>query len=55
LRELRPDHPWPEDIEGLGRDLSRVSTEREEQMLRRMGRKGWVSLRESLESAVADL
>ena len=30
LRELRPDHKWPEDIKGLGRGLSRVSTEREE-------------------------
>lgn len=56
LRELRPDHKWPEDIKDLGRYLSRVSTEQEEEMLRRrMGRKGWVELRESLESAVADL
>lgn len=55
LRELRPDHIFPEDIEGLGRDMSTVSTEREELLLKRMGRKGFVGLRECLEDSVAAL
>lgn len=55
LRELRAGHVFPEDILGLGRDSSKVSTEREELLLRRMGRKGCLSLRDSLESAVAAL
>jgi hypothetical protein len=52
LRKLRPDHDWPQDIEGLGRDLSKVSTERELVMLKDMGRPGWVTLRESIEAAL---
>ena len=52
LRELKPGHEWPDDVAGLGRDLLRVSTEREEGMLKSIGRRGWVELRESLRDAV---
>jgi len=55
LRELRPDHSWPEDVEGLGRDMTTVSTEREEMLLKRMGRDGFVGLKESLRDNVASL
>lgn len=52
-RKLYPEQKFMDDIPGLGRDLSKVSNERAEEMVRRFGRPGWTSLEESVADAVA--
>ncbi|KAI9687655.1 MAG: hypothetical protein M1820_010412, partial [Bogoriella megaspora] len=43
-RKLYPNKKFPEDTEGLGRDIMKIPNERAEQMLKDMGMGGWTSL-----------
>ena len=42
----------PEDVVGLGRDLSRLDNGPGEELLRRFGRRGWTGLEESVRENV---
>lgn len=55
LREIRPRHQFPEDVPGLGEDMSKVSTVKEEELLHRMGRQGWTKLSEILEDGLKSM
>jgi len=55
LREIRPRHQFPEDVPGLGEDMSKVSTVKEEELLHRMGRSGWTKLPEILEDSLKSM
>lgn len=48
LRKLCPGKDFPPDIEGLGRDLSRLDNRPGEKLLRKFGREGWMGLEESV-------
>lgn len=51
LRNLYPDRKFIEDIPDLGRDLSKVSNERAEEIVKRFGGPGWTSLEDSIRDA----
>ena len=51
LRKLYPEQKFMDDIPNLGRDLSKVSNGRAEELVRRFGRPGWTSLEESVADA----
>ncbi|KAE9372099.1 Nadph-dependent carbonyl reductase from Sporobolomyces Salmonicolor [Stipitochalara longipes BDJ] len=55
LREIRPQHQFPEDVPGLGEDMSKVSTVKEEELLRRLGRQGWIKLPQTLEDGLKSM
>jgi len=55
LREIRPQHQFPEDVPGLGEDMSQVSTVKEEELLRRLGRIGWIKLPQALEDGLKSM
>ena len=52
LRRLYPDKTFPGDIEGLGRDLSKLDNSQGADILRRFGRDGWTGLEESVRENV---
>lgn len=52
FRELYPEHKFIDDYPDLGRDLSKVANERAEELVKRFGRPGWTSLRDSVKDAV---
>lgn len=52
FRELYPQHKFINDYPDLGRDLSKVSNERAEELVKRFDRPGWTSLRDSVKDAV---
>ncbi|KAI9660479.1 MAG: hypothetical protein M1821_009829 [Bathelium mastoideum] len=47
-RTMFPGKKFVDDIEGQGRDLSKIPNERAEQLLKEMGRTGWTSMEETL-------
>ena len=47
-RAMFPGKKFVDDIEVLGRDLTKVPNQRAEELLKAMGREGWTSLEESL-------
>ncbi len=49
LRELRPNHKFPDDIPNPGEDMTTIDNAEDEKLLVRMGRKGWISFRESMD------
>lgn len=53
FRKLYPEGKFIDNIPDLGRDLSKVSNGRAEELVKRMGRPGWESLEASVK-AVAD-
>ncbi|KUJ12999.1 NAD-P-binding protein [Mollisia scopiformis] len=55
LRELRPGHDFPEDVEGLGHDLSTVANGEAEKLLLRFAGYGWIELRELMEQNLSSL
>ncbi|KAL8895906.1 MAG: hypothetical protein Q9207_007957 [Kuettlingeria erythrocarpa] len=50
LRKLAPERPFPADIEGQGRDLSRLDNGPGAELLRKFGRSGWTSMEESVKN-----
>lgn len=50
LRKLDPGKSLPDDIEGLGRDLSRLDNGPGAELLKKFGRSGWTSLEESVKN-----
>ncbi|KAH8900818.1 NAD(P)-binding protein [Thozetella sp. PMI_491] len=54
LRKLYPDRQFIEDIPDLGRDLSKVTNERAEELLKRISGHGWMNLEETIKQSVAD-
>ena len=52
FRKLYPDRKFVDDLPDQGADLSTVSTERSEGILRRMGVDGFTGLEESLKRTV---
>ncbi|KAG4414516.1 hypothetical protein IFR04_012361 [Cadophora malorum] len=52
LRELRPEQNFPAEIPGLGNDLTKVDNAGAEALLIRMGRPGFIGLRETLEQSL---
>ncbi len=52
LRKLYPERPFPADIEGLGRDLSRLDNGPGAELLRKFGRSGWTSMEKSVKNNV---
>lgn len=55
LRKLYPSKTFPEDIEGLGRDLSKVDNSQGAELLKRFGRDGWTSFEESVKDNVGEV
>lgn len=55
LRELRPQHQFPEDVEGLGDDLSTVDNGEAERLLHRISGHGWFELRDLTEQNLISL
>lgn len=55
FRKQNPGKTFPEDVEGMGRDLSQIPTEFAEELLKKHYGKGWTSLEESLEANTATL
>ncbi|KAL9095037.1 MAG: hypothetical protein Q9165_002639 [Trypethelium subeluteriae] len=47
-RKMFPNKKFVDDIQGLGRDLSKVPNQRAEELLKEMGRPGWTRLEDSL-------
>ncbi|KAL8825860.1 MAG: hypothetical protein Q9170_007630 [Blastenia crenularia] len=54
LRKLYPEKGIQGDIEGLGRDLSKLDNSPGAKLLRKFGRKGWASLEESVRDNVGE-
>ena len=52
FRELYPEQKFISDYPNLGRDLSKVANERAEELVKRFGRPGWTSLKDSVKDAV---
>ncbi|KAL8721136.1 MAG: hypothetical protein Q9225_002119 [Loekoesia sp. 1 TL-2023] len=52
LRELYPSRSFSGDIESLGRDLSKLDNSQGAELLKRFGRDGWTSLKESVKDNV---
>mgnify|MGYP003662593670 CR=1 FL=1 len=52
LRELRPEQNFPAGIPDLGNDLTKVDNAGAEALLIRMGRPGFIGLRETLEQSL---
>lgn len=52
LRELRPEQSIPADIPDPGKDLTKVDNAGAEALLVRMGRPGFIGLRETLERSL---
>lgn len=50
LRKLAPNKSFPDDIEGLGRDLSRLDNRPGAGLLKKFGRSGWTSMEESVKN-----
>ncbi|KAL8920774.1 MAG: hypothetical protein Q9208_006104 [Pyrenodesmia sp. 3 TL-2023] len=50
LRKLAPDRSWADDMEGLGRDLSKLDNRPGAELLRKFGRSGWTSMEESVKN-----
>jgi nucleoside-diphosphate-sugar epimerase len=50
-RKLYPDHKFMDDIPDLGRDLSKVTNGRAEEIVKRFGRAGWTDLEETVRDA----
>lgn len=55
VRELRPQHQFQDDVEGLGHDLSTVANGEAEELLRRVSGHGWVKLRDLMEQNLSSL
>ncbi|KAF2099358.1 NAD(P)-binding protein [Rhizodiscina lignyota] len=53
FRKVRPDRKFPENDENAAKHLAEVPRARTEDMLRRLGRKGWTSMEESFANMVA--
>ena len=51
FRTLYPERKFIDDIEGLGKDLSTVENGRAEEILKRIGKRGWVGMEETLRDA----
>ena len=52
MRKLYPAKTFPPDVEGMGRDLSKLDNKPGEEILKRFGRKGWTGLEESVRDNV---
>ncbi|KAL8666788.1 MAG: hypothetical protein Q9168_007416 [Polycauliona sp. 1 TL-2023] len=48
LRRIEPGKSWPDDMEGMDRDLSELDNGPGKEMLRRFGREGWTGMEESV-------
>lgn len=55
LRELRPTKKFPDDVPGLGTDMSTVANEPAEKLLKRTGRDGWINLEECVKGNLDSL
>jgi hypothetical protein len=55
VRSIRPNHEFPEDLPGLGKDIGKVSTVKEVELLYRLGRPGWTELPEILEDVLQSM
>jgi nucleoside-diphosphate-sugar epimerase len=53
LRKLHPDHKFPDEIDGIGRDMSTVPNGRAEELLKPFGLEGWTRLEASLKANTA--
>jgi nucleoside-diphosphate-sugar epimerase len=51
LRKLYPQRTFPDDLPGLGKDLSHPPKDRAESLLKTLGAPGWKSLEQSLKEA----
>jgi nucleoside-diphosphate-sugar epimerase len=52
FRKAAPGHNFPKDLQRVDKHLTTVPNGRAEELLRKVGRKGWTSLDESLENMV---
>ncbi|KAF7554146.1 hypothetical protein G7Z17_g3124 [Cylindrodendrum hubeiense] len=48
FRQLHPDRSFPADIPNLAQDTGKIDNQRGTELIRRLGRPGWVTLEESL-------
>jgi hypothetical protein len=55
LRELRPNHTWPEDLEDDTPALFTVDNSRGAELLQRQAGRKWKSLKQSLEETLQSL
>ncbi|KAL8854121.1 MAG: hypothetical protein Q9221_001043 [Calogaya cf. arnoldii] len=53
LRRLEPGKEFPEDVEGLGRDRSKLDNSPGAEMLRKFGREGWTNMEDSVKDNIA--
>jgi hypothetical protein len=54
LRKLHPDRKFIDDIPDLGRDLSEVTNERAEELLKRWSGHGWINLEQTVEQSIQE-
>lgn len=52
LREIKPDHKFPDDIPDPGMDLTTIHNEGDEKLLERVKGSGWTPLKESLDASL---
>ncbi|KIY03615.1 uncharacterized protein Z520_00306 [Fonsecaea multimorphosa CBS 102226] len=53
-RKLYPEHKFLDDLPDLGRDLSKISNERAEEIVKRFGRPGWTNLEDTIRDTTKD-
>ena len=50
-RKLYPNHKFIDDIPDVGRDLSKITNGRAEEIVKRFGRPGWTNLKDTVRDA----
>lgn len=55
FRKLFPDRKFPDDAPNQGKDLRKMPNDKAEQLLKDMGRPGWIYMEDSLKMNVEDL
>ena len=50
FRKLYPDREFHEDYKDIGHDLSKVTNQRAEEIVKRFGLPGWTSLEDSIKA-----
>lgn len=52
LREIRPDHKFPDDVPDTGMDMSKLDNAEDQKLLVRIKGEGWTRFKEMLEASL---